>query len=260
MPRQGAMPGPVPAGRPPVGDPASGNMPGSSRLRSAWKTGPDGKTIFRLVPPLVLWWCWVAFAVINVADLAIQSHSWFAVEVTAGLALATGLMFACAFRPMVISDADGLKVRNPFRSYLVPWGAITGVYVGDSVEIGALRPSPLKEKTIYSWALYSPRRSRARAEMRTSIRASRKTERPSLWSGSRRYEVDAGTYGKLPEQAKQIATQHPSHIMAGELAKRRAAAVEAGAPEATLSGRWDWVSIAAVLVPAAAVVAVILAR
>jgi len=259
------MPGPAPAGPVPPGGPSGrdtgpASVPGTSRFRSAWKTGPDGRTVFRLVPPLVLWWVWVAFAAANLADMAIESHDRFALQIGVGLLLATGVMFACAFHPRVITDARGVTVRNPFRDHFVPWGVVTGVFVGDSVEIGARRPPPKKEKTIYSWALYSPRRSRARAEMRTSFfRSGPKRQGFGVLGSVYRYDVDSSKVGRAPAEAKELATQHPSHIMARELARRCEEARRTGdGADGGLRSRWDWLTLAAVLIPAAGLTATIL--
>ena len=238
--------GPVPPGQAPG---PAGQFPGASRLKSAWKTGPDGRTVFRLVPPLVLWWVWVAFVVVNLVDLAIQGHDRFGLEVAAALVFATGIMYVCTVRPRIISDDNGLTVVNPFRDYTVPWGIVTGVFVGDSVEIGCERPAPKKEKTIYSWALYSPRRARARAEMRSSFRAGPNRRRSDAMRARRRFEVDPSTFGKAPDKAKELASQHPSHIMAGELARRCEKARDKGAVGGTMEGRWDWAGVAAVVLP-----------
>lgn len=247
-----APPGPVPPGPVPPGKPAgpTGPLPGTSRLKSAWKTGPDGRTVFRLIPPLVLWWVWVAFVVINLIDLLIQGRDRFGAEVACALLFATGVMYVCTVRPRVITDDDGITVINPFRDYTAPWALVTGVFVGDSVEIGVERPAPKKEKTIYSWALYSPRRSRARAEMRSSGRAGPNRQRLDAQRRRRRFEVDPATFGRAPEQARELASQHPSHIMAGELARRCSAAQDKGAVGGTLQGRWGWLGIAAVVLPA----------
>jgi hypothetical protein len=275
------MPGPVPPDQVPGpgGAGPAGSGPGGSRvgvgsaapgvggrsaagglLQSAWKTTEDGRTIFRLMPPLVLWWAWVVFAVANVGDLVIQSHNWFAVQVTIIIALVTGLMYACTLRPKVISDAGGLTIRNPFRDYRVPWGGVVGVFLGDSVEIQCERPAPKEQRTVYSWALYSPRRARARAELRVGY-GSRKFRDRHDDRARRRYEVPPGTtFGRMPEKAKELASQHPSHVMAAELARRCDQARQAGAAGGVVAARWAWAPIAAVLIPVAALVAVILAH
>jgi hypothetical protein len=233
--------------------------------KSAWKTDAAGRTTFRLMPPLVLWWVWVAFAAGNLIDLAVQSRTWFALEITFVLLVVTGFMYACALRPRVIADAAGLTIRNPFREYRVPWGGVAGVFLGDSVEIQCEQDPPRPVKTIYSWALYSPRRARARAELRasTGLRRQRYDAR-----SQRRYGVSESApqgYGKLPAQAQTLSRQHPSHVMAGELGRRcseaQAAAAQAGgAPEGRLTGRWAWLPIAAVVIPVAGLIALILAR
>ncbi len=33
------------------------------------------REVFRLAPPLILWWVWVAFAAANVADFVLQGAS-----------------------------------------------------------------------------------------------------------------------------------------------------------------------------------------
>jgi hypothetical protein len=230
-------------------------------VRSVWKTDAVGRTTFRLHAPLVLWWCWVVFAVANLIDLAVQSRDWFSFEITGALLVVTGFMYACALRPRVISDASGLTVRNPFREYQVSWGRVAGVFLGDSVEISYEQP-PAEPKTIYSWALYSPRRARARAELRmaTGMRRSQYNQRQQ-----RKYHVDpSASYGRAPAQAREMSRQHPSHVMAGELGRRWNEAQAAGAgaevTEGTVVARWAWWPIGGVVVPIAFLVAVILAH
>jgi hypothetical protein len=265
--------GPVPTGSGQAAGVASRGVGGSTTiLKSAWRTTEDGRTIFRLMPPLVLWWVWVAFALANIIDLAIQSHSWFAVQVTAVLLVVTGLMYVCTLRPRVISDDAGLTVLNPFRDYRVPWGGVAGVYLGDSVEIQCERPAPKPEKTVYSWALYSPRRSRARAELRSGTGA-RKWRQRHDYRAQRRYDIAPGetweaganrretpSFARMPDKARELASQHPSHVMAAELARRCDAARGAGAAGGVVEGHWAWLPIAAVLVPIALMISVIAAH
>jgi hypothetical protein len=257
------MRGPVPPETAPAGAPetAAARTPGTKRLQSAWTTSSDGRTTFRLMPPLVLWWVWVAFVVFNVVDLAIQSHNWFAIQVTVALLAITGFMYACALRPKVISDARGLTIRNPFRDHEVPWGGVTGVFVGDSVEIQCARPAPRPEKTVYSWALYSPRRSRARSELRTGLGSRRERDRHDDRARRRGQVPDASPFSnRMSAEAREMATSHPSHVMARELARRNDEARISGLPAGVLTGRWAWLPIAAVIVPIIAFIAVIVAR
>jgi hypothetical protein len=145
------------------------STPPAAGTKPVWKTDEQGRTTFRLTGPLVLWWAWVVFAVVNLLDLVIQSRDWFSLEITGALLVVTGFMYACALRPRVVTDATGVTVRNPFRDYRVPWPCMDGVFLGDSVEIQYRPPDapPDSEpKTVYAWALYSPRRARARSELR----------------------------------------------------------------------------------------------
>lgn len=275
LPPPAAMPGPVPADVQPVARPPAGNgpdrravpgrpggvpgAPGLTRKRAAWTTRPDGTTVFRLIPPLVLWWAWIAFAVFNAVDLVVQSPDWFSLKVGIAILTVTGIMYACAFRPKVVSDDGGLTIRNPFRDYRVPWGGVAGVYLGDSVEIQCGRPDRDQDKTIYSWALYSPRRKRAKAELRQGFGSRRGRDRHDQ-RARRRYEVpDPTAFGRMPAKAKELASQHPSHVMAGELARRLEAARKKGTPDGVVTGWWAWQPIMAVLIPAIALAVVIAA-
>ena len=98
---------------------------------------PEGnREVFRLAPPLILWWVWVAFAVANLADFAIQGASArFAIVVSAILVTITGLAYALALRPRVITEPSGLTIVNPFRDHHVPWAAITAVDTGEFVQV-----------------------------------------------------------------------------------------------------------------------------
>ena len=110
----------------------------------------DKKKVFRLTGPIVLWWAWVVFAVVNLADLAIQGHDVTSVQIAFGLAAVTGVVYVCAFRPRVITDADGLTMLNPVREYRVPWPRVSEVYLGESsgqgqgtAQLGAVLAAPV---------------------------------------------------------------------------------------------------------------------
>src|ERR1700677_463735 len=53
--------------------------------RLPWKTGDDGRTVFRRVTPFVIWWIWVVFAIFNLIQVVIPDHDYFSLEFTAGL-------------------------------------------------------------------------------------------------------------------------------------------------------------------------------
>lgn len=172
---------------------------------SAARVTTAGKRVYRMTPPLVIWWCWVGLVVFSVADLLIQGHRFVSLDYAFGGLAVTGLVFACTAWPRVIADEAGITVLNPFRAFTIPWGAVRGIYLADSVEVRCARQPPKKDKTVYSWALSSPRRTRARAQLRAWQWDQGKRNRPS-------------GYSQLPETARSIVKMTTAEIMARELA------------------------------------------
>jgi hypothetical protein len=248
---------------------------------------PDGRRVYRQVTALVVWWAWVVFAAASVADLLIQGHDFLSLKFTLGLLTVTGLVFSCTLWPKVIADDNGLVVRNPLRSFTIPWGAVKGIFLADSVEIQCARGSDKKDKTVYCWALSSARRGRAKARLRG-------------WQWDHGKRNVPASYGQLPDQAKEVAKMSSAEVMAREMAKMSdaakarlgkaagpgdqvapAASVNGSAPgnagqagsgrgpAATASvaaaagdivtGTWAWAALAAVLVPGIAFATAMLA-
>lgn len=238
---------------------------------SAGRVLADGRRVYRLVMPQVIWWTWIAVVVLGLADLLVQGHDWISLKFGLGLLTATGVIFACTVWPRVIADDRGIIVHNPFRSFAAPWGGVNGIFLADSVEVQCARPAPKKDKTVYSWALAAPRRARARAELRGRQWDHGKRSRPSA-------------YGRMPAAAKEVVKQTQAEVMARELARmsEQARSRPAGsgspngaAPDVTLDGtqlgtatssadvlatRWAWQPLAAMLVPAIAFIAALLIK
>jgi len=191
--------------------------------------------VLRNTGPLVGWWIWVVFAVAGVVQTAVSAHDYFSIEVIAGLLTVTGVAYATGLRPVVIADSNGILVRNPLRDHVIRWGALNGVYLRDSVELSCARRAPLKDKTIYCWALYSGRRRRQRAEQ-------------------------FGWRSRIQQASRPVAhTVEPTALIAADLGRRSTYAHDAGAPAAILESDWAWLPIALIAVPAAAVLALVLA-
>jgi hypothetical protein len=219
--------------------PAAAELPGG---KLPWKVEADGTTVFRLGAQFVIWWAWVAFAIFNVLELALRDRDYFAIEVVVGLLVITGVAYACTVRPKVTADDDSVLVQNPFREHRVPWRAVNGVFLGDSVELECARPAPKKDKTIYCWGLYSGRRRRMRQQMQMSFFSMRP---PS---------------SRAPAEARELSRLTTVQVMATELGRRAKEAKDQGAPEGYLESRWCWPAVAAPLVPAAALLALVLVR
>lgn len=208
-------------------------------------SGPDGSgtaapgtsKVFRLPGAVVLWWVWVVFALVNLADLAIQGHDRTSVQIAIGLLAITGLVYACALRPRVITDADGIALLNPIRDCRVPWGLVSDIYLSESVQVHCSPGAAAKVKVLHSWALYSPRRSRLRAEVRGNRWERSPASRPS-------------GYGRMPAEAREAAKQTTVELMAREIQSMASQARERGAAGGAIVRSWAWSSLAAFGVPA----------
>jgi Bacterial PH domain len=214
-----------------------GPLPGN---RKPWKETTEGRTLFRRLGPIVLWWIWVIFVLFNLIDVLIPDHNYFSLELAAGLLAVTGIAYATALRPRVFATPEGLEVLNPVQDHLIRWGALNGVYLGDAVELTCARPAPRQEKTIYCWALYSGRRSRM------------KSQQIGVRSWSRMSSRSAA--------AREPDVPDATQLIAAELGRRSSESREAGAAPATLESRWAWQPIAFICVPAAVLLALLLAR
>jgi hypothetical protein len=194
-----------------------------------------GTKVFRLSGPLVLWWLWVVFAVANLVDLAVQGRDWESVEIAVGLLAITAVVYACTLRPRVITDADNLVMRNPLREHRVPWGRVGEIYLGESVQVQCTDEGGDRGRLLHSWALYAPRRTRARADNR-----GRRLDRQMA---SR-----TGGYGQLPEEARELSKRTLTETMAREIdgmAKQaRGRGATGGRVEVTWA-RWELAAIAA---------------
>jgi hypothetical protein len=160
-----------------------------------------------MTTPLVIWWTWIGIIVLSLVDLLIQGHghNFLSLRIAFGGLTVTGAVYALTLWPVVTADGRGVKVKNPFRSFDIPWGAVHGVYLADSIEVQCARPAPRKDKTVYSWALSSPRRTRARANLRA-------------WQWEQGKKAKPSGYSRMPEQAQSLVRMTTAEIMARELA------------------------------------------
>ncbi|MFJ5780662.1 PH domain-containing protein [Streptomyces hydrogenans] len=81
----------------------------------------------------------------------------------AGLLLVVPLVLAFTIRPAVYANEDRLRIRNPFRSILLPWAAVADVRAGYSSEVFT------QEGAKYQlWAVPVSLRQRKRAARRAA--------------------------------------------------------------------------------------------
>ena len=224
--------------------------------------------VFRLAPPLVFWWVWVAFVLANVIDFAVHpGQARFVTVVSAILALGTGLAYALALRPRVLADQSGITVLNPFRTHYLPWSAVRSADVAEWVRVHYGQ-----DKTIGCWALVASARERRRA--------GRPAGRPAMLARLRQSALAPAPDGfsRLPEEARRltslssvqaIATRLNSlarkarasaggagHVRASADANADADAAKSDGDGAAVTSRWSWPAIAAVVIPAVALLIV----
>lgn len=241
------------------------------------RTPEPDREVFRLAPPLALWWVWVAFAVANVADFAIEgAAARFVIVVSAILVTVTGLAYALALRPRVIAEPSGLTIVNPFRDHHVPWPAIQAVDTGEWVRVHyapAGEPSSAASKAIWCWALYVSARARRRGPRAGS---SAGFARPAPRPRTRRSMTlsgmlaDAGREAsdteraRLPEEAKYLASLPAVRAIAVRLdtragRERARLAQDPATAQAPATARWAWPPLAAVAIPLLALLIILLA-
>jgi hypothetical protein len=209
--------------------------------------------MFRLKAPVVIFYIWLAFAVFNVVDLALQAKPRFALEVSLVVLIITGVAYACGLRPRVIADDRGLTVINPIREWHLPWSSLRAVDVRDWVRFtcaGRSRP-------VESWALFATARVKRNSRERAKTYVSRN---PAI----QRFSDETTQQLMTQPEVVIIANHIEARMRAEEAAAKRAqkAAAKAGeAPasdESAVTARWAWLSIAAVIVPAVALVITLL--
>lgn len=201
--------------------------------------------VFRSPLAPVVWWVWLVFAAANLIDLALQGHDHFSAVVATILVLITGVAYVTAFRPRVLAGKD-LSIQNPLHDYKVPWASVTSVDLGDSLQVHCQwqEAGATRTKTLYGWAVHSPKRSRLRAEVRARRRSYR--SHPQQPPG----------YAQLPPQAKTLLGRTDAETIAALLEERMAAARQGDEPATRPVSRWDWLSVAALVLPAILVVIV----
>lgn len=232
------------------------------------------RQVFRSPVAIVVWWFWVLFAVANLIDLAIQGHDHISLVAAFILILTTGLMYAGVQRPRVIVEDAALTIVNPLREHRIGWDTMASADATDLVRVRCEWPADVAadtarrglarwglarwgrrrkngRKTIYAWAVYSSRRRQYSAEMR----AQRMTR-------SRRTPATRG----FGEPSKVTIEPNDSERLAAALSARAEQAL-ASSPHDETSPRpgaeppastWYWPAIAAIIVPAFALVVAIL--
>jgi len=182
------------------------------------------------------------FAVANVIDLGVEAQPRFAAMVSLVLLTITGVAYACAFRPRVVADEAGLSVVNPVRQWRVQWSTIRQIEVRDWVRIQCARaPGGDATKTIECWALFATARVKRNYSRRAQDHITRSADT-----------------ARLPDEARRLMSLPTVVIIARQLERRAGQAQAHDATDERLVTSWAWPSIAAMLLPALALLIVLL--
>jgi hypothetical protein len=200
--------------------------------------------VFRSPGAIAIWYAWLVFATLNLADLAVRGHDHLSAVIAAVLILITGIVFAAALRPRLIADGQALTLRNPLRDIRVPWGAVSYIDLDEMVRVHCLtavaEPAPgvpPQHRVLHVWALQSSRRGRMRARVRARARAAEVTG-------------DTPGFAQVPQEVRAITAQSTAARAVIELDELRAGAAARGVPGGPPVVTWSLIAAAAILLPA----------
>jgi hypothetical protein len=233
--------------------------------------GQDERQVFRSPAALAIWWLWVLFAVANLIDLAVQGRDHASLVAAFVLLFVTGIVYITAQRPRIVAGPDALTIVNPVREHRVSWATVAGADPTDLLRVRCEWPAGDKtaRQAVYSWAVHSSRRRQVAAELRA-----RRQSRPGSRGGfGGAFGSGAGGFGSAglgwagalaasaePSPDGDPLRVDPSRVIAtltarAERARLNAAGAAATAPVAT----WDWIAVAAVVMPGLALLITVLA-
>ncbi|HWG01759.1 MAG TPA: PH domain-containing protein [Trebonia sp.] len=221
----------------------------------------DTRQVFRSSVVRAVWWVWVAFAVANLIDLAVQGRDHISLVAALILILITGVMYVAAWRPRIIADDAALTIVNPLRDHRIGWAAVSGVDMREMLRVRCEWAGG--QRTVYAWAINTSRRRQVTAQLRADRRA--RPRRGGFGSGAggglhgglgSGYDAPADGFGApRPAPATRPDPNEAGHVVAALNAHAdEAPAASAARPLST----WRWQAFAAIGVPALALVIAIL--
>jgi Bacterial PH domain len=205
--------------------------------------GALGSQVYRSSLALVVWWVWLAFAIGNLIDLAVQGRDHVSAEAAAALLVVTGIAYATALRPRVIASAQGITVRNPVRDHQIAWQAIARVDLGDLLRVHCAGPA--RGRVIQAWAIQASRRSRDMAVMRPGSGGLATGSRPAARTTPR-----APGPGAVHRAETERIVRALNDRAEREQADREEKAASGIAPaDPAITSRWHWPAMVAIAAP-----------
>lgn len=122
------------------------------------------RLVFRSPAAVAFGVLWAAFAVINLADLALRGRDLSAAAIAALLLFATAVVYATCLRPRIVADDYGITVHNPLRDVRAPWSAVDRVDAADAVRLH------VDGRRFRCWTPRTSHRERTRARLRDQMR------------------------------------------------------------------------------------------
>ncbi|MFP3967898.1 PH domain-containing protein [Actinomadura fulvescens] len=204
---------------------------------------------FRSTAARVGAWAWVAFAALNLVDIVWRGRTLTALVMAMVLIFGCGVAYVLGLRPAIVGDESGLTFRNPLRDVRVPWGAVRKIEGTDSVKVHYVGAGGT-ELVSRAWTLQSSPRAQARAQARAE-RDARK-----LPAGAAEALRTRTPTAYAAQQLTEMADRH--RPKAGRSGNPGKAAQQAdGKPTGAVT--WSVPAVAALAVPAAAVIVALLA-
>ena len=227
-----------------------------------------GRQVFRSPAAVAIWWVWALFAAGNLIDLAVQGRDHLSVVAAFILLLVTGVVYVTALRPRVIAASDGLTVSNPVRDHRLDWAAVAHV---DSTDLLRIRcewqeGDGTAKRVIYAWAVHSSRRRQVAAERRAARQARGGGGGYGIGGFGAGRPADggyglSGGFGATPDVPEPASLGVDADLVVATLTTRAEQAREAGpAARATAPlSSWHWPAVAAIVIPALALLIAVLA-
>ncbi|GAA2085712.1 PH domain-containing protein [Actinomadura alba] len=204
--------------------------------------------VFRSVGPYVAGWVWMVVAALNLADIVIRGRDMAALIAAAVLLMGCGLAYVYGLRPAIVADETGVRLRNPLRDVRIPWPALKEVEVAEALRFHCVadgRPWQVK-----AWVMQTSPRARARMERRAE-----KAEKAGTAAGGVPDPIAEQLKGRTPAG---FAAEQLTELVGAHGGGERAAEAAAGEGTERPSGTWSTPAIAAVALPGAVLVALIL--